>query len=117
DDATIMYSSIEDNPMAYLRLISGIGMKTDPIAHSYYMRMTHLEREYYNGFLNDNATIVRVNAVVMIFSLGYYHIHTVFWCFFAMIGLTAIFKLCVNHFPRKKWAMFLAVYLLPTVLF
>ncbi|NEN22758.1 hypothetical protein G3O08_04490 [Cryomorpha ignava] len=117
DDAAIMYSSIDESPMVFFRLISGIGMKTDSVAQSYYMRMTHLERDYYNGFLNDNATIIRVNAIVMLFSLGYYHIHTVFWCFFAMIGLTAIFKLCVNHFPRKKWAMFFAVYLLPTVLF
>ena len=117
DDAVIMYNSIDESPVVFFRLISGIGMKTDPVSQSYYMRMTHLEREYYNGFLNDNATIIRVNAIVMLFSLGYYHIHTLFWCFFAMIGLTAIFKLCVNHFPRKKWAMFFAVYLLPTVLF
>lgn len=117
DDAAIMYSSIDEDPVIFLRLITGIGMKTDEQSLKYYMRMTHLERNYHKGFLNDNATIIRVNAIVMIFSLGYYHIHTAFWCFFAMIGLTAIFKLCVNHFPRKKWAMFFAVFLLPTVLF
>lgn len=117
DDALIMYSSIDQSPTTYLRLLTGIGLKDDPAAMKYYYRMTHLERPFYNGFLNDNATIIRVNAAVMIFSLGIYSVHIAFWCFFAMIGLTAIFKLCVRYFPHKRWAMFLAVYLLPTVLF
>jgi len=117
DDAELMYASIDESPASYFRLLTGIGIESDPIAMTYYVRMTHLEHGYYTGFLNDNATIIRANALVMIFSLGYYHIHTLFWCFFAMIGLTAIFKLCNQYFPRKKWAMFLAVYLLPTVLF
>lgn len=117
DDASLMYASIDESPAAYFKLMTGIGIENDPVAMKYYMRMTHLERHFYNGFLNDNATIIRVNAGVMLFSLGYYHIHTAYWCFFAMIGLTAIFKLCVQYFPRKKWAMFFAVYLLPTVFF
>ena len=117
DDATLLYASSDESVVSYLRLMTGIGIKDDPVAMKYYLRMTHLEREYNSGFLNDNATIIRVNAAIMLFTLGYYPTHIVFWCFFALIGLTAIFKLCVHHFPHKKWAMFFAVYLLPTVLF
>ncbi|MCA1763379.1 MAG: hypothetical protein LC664_10360 [Flavobacteriales bacterium] len=37
--------------------------------------------------------------------------------FFTLIGLVAIYKLLAAYFPRKKAAMFLAVFLLPSVLF
>jgi len=117
DDATLMYASADESAVSYLRLMTGIGIESDPVAMKYYLRMTHMERPNHSGFLNDNATVIRFNAAIMLFSLGYYPTHIVFWCFFSLIGLTAIFKLCVHHFPHKKWAMFFAVYLLPTVLF
>lgn len=117
DDALIIYSSLDESPVTYLRLLTGIGVKDHPTALKYYHRMTHLERQYSAGFINDNATIIRVNAAVMLFSFGIYGVHIAFWCFFAMIGLTALFRLCTEYLPHKKWAMFLAVYLLPTVLF
>ncbi len=117
DDARILHSSFEDSPRTYLKLMTGIGLKDDPAAMTYYYRMTHMERAYYTGFINDNATIIRFNAFLMLFSMGSYHVHTAFSCFIAMIGLTALFRLFYTYFPRKKWAMFFAVYLLPTVVF
>lgn len=119
DDATVLYSSLhqEETPETYLRLLSGIGEKTDPKAKKYYYTMTHMERPFGVGFFNDNITIIKANAFFMLFSLGYYPTHVLFWCFLSLIGLTAVLRLLIVYFPRKKWAMFLAVYLLPTVLF
>ena len=53
----------------------------------------------------------------MLFSQRHYHVHTVFWCFFAMIGLTAILKILIRFYPDRKNTLFLSVFLLPTVLF
>lgn len=117
DDAQLLYSSLEDSPLTYLKMVTGLAPHDDPDVQTYYNRMTHLNRKYYNGFINDNATIIRINALVMLFSFGYYKVHIAFWCFFSMIGLTALFRVFAEYFPRKKWAMFMAVYLLPTVLF
>ena len=117
DDALIIHSSMEAGTATYLSLLTGIGLDENTEARVYYNRMTHMEREYYTGFPNDNATIIRANALIMNFSRGYYIVHIVFWSFFSMIGLTALMRLLVKYFPRKIWAMFLAVYLLPTVLF
>src|SRR5690554_5013156 len=119
DDATVMYSSLfeEETPETYLRLLFGIDEKTDPLAKKYYYTMTHMERPFGVGFFNDNITIIKANAFLMLFSGGYYPTHVLFWCFMSLIGLTALMRLLVVYFPRKKWAMFFAVYLLPTTVF
>jgi hypothetical protein len=117
DDAKIIDSSKEAGLETYLSLLTGIGLEENQAAQVYYQRMTHMEREYYTGFPNDNATIIRANAFMMNFSGGYYIVHIVFWSFFSMIGLTALMKFLVRYFPRKIWALFFSVYLLPTVLF
>lgn len=117
DDGVILHSSFNESPKAFARLMTGIGMETDPVAEVYYHRMTHMQLAFYTGYPNDNATIIRANALALFLSGGYYHVHTVIWCFLALIGLTALLKIFLRHFPDKKWLMFLSVYLLPTVLF
>ncbi|MGB6037441.1 MAG: hypothetical protein WBG42_14295 [Cryomorphaceae bacterium] len=117
DDAQIIYESADEGFDVYLKLLTGICMEEDEVAMKYYYRMTHMERSYSEAFYNDNQTIIRANALTMPFSGGYYHVHIAFWCFASMIGLTAILKVLTRYFPRKKTAMFTAVFLLPTVLF
>lgn len=117
DDAKLIYDSSEEGVDVYLKLLTGIGMEEDETAMKYYYQMTHMERSYSDGFFNDNQTIIRANALIMPLSQGNYYVHIVFWCFAAMIGLTAILKVLVRYFPRKRISMFAAVFLLPTVLF
>lgn len=119
DDAVLLNSSLEEENgwVTYLKVFTEIGLEDDERAMTYYNRMTHMQRPFYMGFFNDNATIIKANSIVLHFSRGSYGVHIAFWCFFAIIGLTAIYKAVVAYFPRKKAAMFLAVFLLPTVLF
>lgn len=117
DDAKVIYDSGSEGWDVYAKLLTGIGMEEDEQAMAAYSEMTHLERSYPVGFYNDNKTIIRANALIMLFSGGHYFVHIVFWCFASLIGLTAILKVLVRYYPRKKVAMFCSVYLLPTVLF
>jgi hypothetical protein len=118
DDAAVIHRSYsEAGPATYLKLLTGVGIEIDTTAMRYYREMTEMERPFYTGFINDNATIIRANALAMIFSGGYYHVHTVFWCFMSMMGLTALLRMLLQFFPRKRAAMFFSVFLLPTVLF
>ncbi len=117
DDAVILNSSLEEGLDVYLKIFTEIGMREDERAMTYYNRMTHMQRPFYMGFFNDNATIIKANSLVLHFSRGNYYVHIAFWSFFTLIGLVAIYKLLAAYFPRKKAAMFLAVFLLPSVLF
>lgn len=116
DDAAIIYSSLEEDPAIYMQFITGIGNE-DPAVREYTSRLQQWIRLRDFEMINDNRTIIRANALVMLFSLGHYYVHVVFWCFFSLLGLTALFRACTTFFPRKKWALFLAIFLLPTVLF
>ncbi len=117
DDAKAIHASREKGFDTYIKVLTGYGLENDSVALEYYQQTLHLDRQYQVGFVNDNATVVRLNAVLMWFSFAYYQVHTVFWCFLSFIGLSAILKVLVKYFPRKKTAMFFSVFLLPTVLF
>ena len=86
-----MYGALKTDPTHYLRLLFGIGLGKPDLAH-YIKEMTFWGRDFPHGLFNDNQTIIRVNAIFDLFSFGYYHVHTVFMCFFSLIGLTALYK-------------------------
>ena len=116
DDAKIFYSALPAHPMDFIKLLLAPNTHDPALAH--YLRATmSWDRHYYVGIFNDNVTMIKVNALVMLFSFGVYHVHTAFFCFFSMIGLTALFKIFCHYFPDKKSSMFLAVFLIPSVLF
>jgi len=118
DDALVMHRCLQEQGAApYLKLLTGIGFRGDERAMPYYMEMTHMEQPYPTGYVNDNATMIRLNALFLHLSRGEYFVHVLFWCFMALMGLTALLKILVGYFPRKRVAMFFSVYLLPTVLF
>lgn len=76
----------------------------------------------WNGNFGDvlfgNARfVIIVNAILQLFSFGNFFVHLIFFNFFSFIGLTALYKAFVNHFPKKKLALLLGIYFIPSVLF
>jgi hypothetical protein len=116
DDAAVIFESLKTNPLHFLQLITGINAD-DPELMVYLNDTYSWFKPYDYGIYNDNRTIIRLNALVMLFSWGNYHVHTIFWCFFSMTGLTAIFKFFKNVVSEKKTILIIAVYLLPSMLF
>ncbi len=116
DDSEIIFNTLKTNPVHFFKIITGIGNNTfefDP----YYGQMHYWARKIDSSIYNDSHTIIRFNALVRIFSLGYYNVHTVFICFLSLVGLTAIYKTFVPVLQDKKKELLFAVFLLPSVLF
>ncbi len=116
DDSKVIYSTLKTNPIDYFKLLFGIGNNTAAFDH-YYSEMNYWARKVDSSIYNDSHTIIRFNAVVRLFSFGYYNVHTVVICFLSLIGLTAIYKTFVTHLQDKKRELLFAVFLLPSVLF
>lgn len=116
DDSKVIYNALKTNPLDYFKLLFGIGNNTPAFDH-YYSEMNYWARKFDSSIYNDSHTIIRFNALVRIFSFGYYNVHTVVFCFFSLIGLTAIYKTFVTHLQDKKRELLFAVFLLPSVLF
>jgi hypothetical protein len=116
DDSQVLFDALKTQPAHYFKMLFGIGNDT-PEFDTYYYRMNHWARSNSLGTYNDGHTVIRFNAFVRLFSFGYYTVHTVFICFISLIGFTAIYKAFVPFLANKKRALFIAVFLLPSVLF
>ncbi|MFL5762480.1 MAG: hypothetical protein ACJ77K_00980 [Bacteroidia bacterium] len=116
DDSKVIYDSFRTRPDDFFRLLSGIGNNTPAFDH-YYSEMNYWARKVDSSIYNDSHTIIRFNALLRFFSMGYYNVHTVIFCFLSLTGLTAIYKTFVGHLQNKKRELLFAVFLLPSVLF
>jgi hypothetical protein len=111
-----MYDALFINPMDYIKMLTGI--KNDaPHFASYYNHMNYWFRIYESNIYNDSHTIIRFNALIRLFSFGYYNVHTVFMCFFSLTGLVALYKFAVQFLQKQKKELVFAVFLMPSVLF
>jgi hypothetical protein len=116
DDGAIMYSAIHQHPMHYFQMV--LGINTDAIyLEPYYKQMANWYKPWAAATYHNNRIIIQFNALVHLFSFGYYNVHTVFMCFLSFIGLTAIYKTLVVFVQDKKMELTVAVFLIPSVLF
>jgi hypothetical protein len=70
----------------------------------------------YAHLIYSSKLMIILNAVLQLFSFGNINVHFVFFCFFSFIGLTALLKAFVFHFPQKEHVI-IALFLIPGVLF
>lgn len=115
DDAKILYSAARYHTGDYFRMVTGIDTDAAQLKE-YFMKCSYWYKKYDHLLYNDNRTIIRFNALVMLFSGGLFFVHNVFMSFLSLIGLTAIYKIFVDFYPHKKHELIVAVFLLPSVL-
>jgi hypothetical protein len=66
--------------------------------------------------MSGTKLMIIINAVMQLFSFGNRYVHFVFFCFFSFVGLTALLKIFLLHFPDKKRVV-LSLFMIPGVLF
>jgi hypothetical protein len=125
DDAQVIYESRKDNPIHYLKLVSGIGSDSKEL-EPYVAQMknwspqsdrwlNYSKTKDFNLF-NSNRMMTRFNAMILPFSIGNIFTHVLFICFLSMIGLTAFFKLIKNELEPHAGAAAMLIFLLPSTL-
>lgn len=115
DDGKIIFSSLKTSVSDYLRMVTGIGGDAQHLKH-YYTTCNFWYKDFNYNLYNDNRTIIRFNAIAMLFSGGYLWVHTVFMSFLSFIGLTYILKVFVKFLSDKKYFLFFGIYFLPSIL-
>ncbi len=116
DDGNILFSSLNENPIDYLRMVTGIGAES-PHLMKYYDTCVFWIKDFNYGLINDNRIVIRFNALVRLISFGNIHIHTLFMSFLSFTGLWALFKVFETQFKKQKWGLLLVVFFLPSVWF
>jgi len=71
------------------------------------------------SFWTDTSayTIVRINALLSFIGFGNYYFHLIFWQFFGLFGLTALYKTFIHFFSDKHNLLLFGIYFVPSVLF
>ncbi|MEO0404029.1 MAG: hypothetical protein AAF193_04090, partial [Bacteroidota bacterium] len=116
DDAMVLLDMLRNNPVDYFRFLIGWNLDS-PDMQGYFDEMHGWTSSYSYGIQNDNPTIIRINAVIALFSLGYYHVHTVFMAFLSIVGMIFVAK-GLRQFGAKTSKLFLTLsLLLPSLIF
>ncbi len=118
NDSAEMTRALFTKPGDFFRMLFGIGNDTDYFTQEYYSKMNHWFRLYETQVYNDNHTMIRLNAVMRLFSFGYYHVHTLFMCFLSFFGMMSFYKGFALFTDKNKHRLLAyALFLFPSLAF
>lgn len=117
DDSKIMFDALKTNPLDYIQMVIGLDINSAYFHEHYYSKMHYWNRVNNSNFLSDTHIMIRFNAIVRLFSFGFFHVHNVFINFLSLIGLVAIFKVFKKLYLNKEKWLFLIIMFTPSLLF
>ena len=116
DDSYYLYEALFNKPADFFKMLFGFQCEGEYFDSNYYNKMNNWYRVYENSLYNDNRLIIRVNAILRIFSFGNYHVHSIILNFIAFIGSIGLARFFL-HFVQSKWKVYVSVFLVPSVIF
>ena len=117
EDAKVLKHYIyKDSPADYLKFIVGFHIDT-PATQEAILHTKHWVKLVEINALNDNQTIIRIHALLLFITNGYFHIHTLIFCFISFIGCIFLFKTIKALFPLENGKIITGIFLIPSVLF
>ncbi|MFO7978762.1 MAG: hypothetical protein R6U64_08895 [Bacteroidales bacterium] len=116
-DGKVLFSALKDNPLDYLRMLTGIGAGAEHL-QPYYTTMNDWFRPWLSPVYNDNRIMIRFNAFMQLFSMGILQVHVVMANFISLAGFVALYKFAIRYLDplKDKW-LIPGLFLMPSVLF
>lgn len=115
NEAKILNSVYDQSPSDYLKLLSGIG-SSDELSTKYLGATNHWDSGS-QAIFSDNRNIIRVHAMIDLFSFGIVSIHMLIFAFISLIGTLLLFLSIKRRSSLKPWVIFGLLLLLPNILF
>lgn len=110
ESGLLIYERLFTAPGDFFYMVFGPGSGMPP-AH---LEELAFEVDYWGN--KGSYFMVRLNALLSIFSLGIYNVHAVIAAFLSFVGLTAIYKLLSTRYPQKHLAFAVVIFLVPSIL-
>lgn len=111
-DALIINDVAYNAPAAFANLMVTSGENT-----AYTDSLKNWNRNFDEAPINENRTIIRLNALLMFVTFKTYFAHILFFCFISLIGWVLITNAVMNFTVQRNALFALPVLLLPSVLF
>ncbi|HWB64941.1 MAG TPA: hypothetical protein VG603_15595, partial [Chitinophagales bacterium] len=115
NDGRIISSVLFTNPVAWLKIITGIGYH-DPDAWQYLARTLHFSHPE-GDLVTSYSFFIRLVSVLNLLSFNNIFIDTLLLNFIAFTGLVLLYKAFQHYFADLPVALFIGVFLLPSVVF
>lgn len=114
DDSKIIYDSFSQHPYDFFRMLTGYH-QTDNELMLYYNQMNN----WFNSemIFNDARTMIRLNLLFRFLSAGTYYPVSIFFCFLAFCGLTALFKVAASEYKDRTIVFIAGIFCMPSILF
>jgi hypothetical protein len=114
-DAELWKQLLRNDISGYLKLLSGIGLnEKDYVTFTEQMRFWDKINHY--GLYNDNRTMIRLNAFLLLFSGGHYATHALFFGFIGFLGSCGLYKAMTIWFGPAPRFYFFCCFAFPSVL-
>ena len=117
DNSAIFFDALKSNPADYFKMIFGIDSGSDYLKEMYFSKMNAWYNNEYDILFNDSRTIIRIHAVLRIFSFGQYYVHSLFFSFFSFAGLTAIYRTFLPYIKKHHELFYAGTFLFPSLVF
>ncbi len=91
NDGKVLFSALSINPYDYFSMLTGFGDDAPHLMH-YYDKMDFWLKDFNYELFNDNKTVIRFNALVMLFSFKNIYVHTYLMNVLSLAGLIGIFR-------------------------
>jgi hypothetical protein len=116
NDARVAYDLLGTRPDLYLKLITGIDGHS-PELLTIYDIMNNWYKSFDDGFINENRTLIRMNALLMPLTNGSYFGNLVIVCFAGTLAQAYLFKAVTAAFAVNHLFLFALLNLWPSELF
>ncbi|MFO7868770.1 MAG: hypothetical protein R6U95_05675 [Bacteroidales bacterium] len=116
DDAKIIYSSLEHSVSHFFKLLF-YDTNSHPELDTYYNALSFWKREIDYGLGNDNRTIIKINALIMLFSFGNIWVHNVCAGFISIFSYILLYKTIRSFNPKLNYFLFISIVLIPSGFF
>lgn len=117
DDSAVVFNSLKNKPIDFLRLIFTSSPNNEYFYDNYYVKMNHWANIHNSIFYGDSIFMIKVNAFLRLFTFGSFHIQSLFFNFLSFIGLIGIYRSFKQFFAIKSRYLIIAIVGLPSVLF
>lgn len=115
NDALVLRNVADENVAAFSKLMLG---QEDSTTATYTAAMKNWERNFDEAPINENRTIIRLNAAIMLLSFRSYFVHILFMCLISFIGWVLLSNSIFSNLQNNASALLaLPVLFLPSVLF
>lgn len=115
-DGLILGNLAQEDPLQFLKLLIGLDSNNMELLNNE-LAETNIWSYGDNGdFINDNRLIIKINAIISLFSAGNVWIHALIFSAFSYTGVLLLFQSFKAYCSREK-ILFYGLLLFPTISF